>query len=125
MVKTTKLQIFLRKSSIDIKFCHEENAHLAPGELFLEARQVARGTPARGRPVLCSAKAEGRWREKSSLGHGRCVGQKREPWAGAGAGAGAALGLMGHTCWKLPTRRALESAGHFLRPCALKTHMET
>lgn len=43
---------------------------------------------------------------------------------GSGAGASGALGLMGSTCCKLPGRGALQSAGPFLKPCALKTDQE-
>lgn len=86
MVKTARLQIFLRKSSINILPC--DSTRLAPGTFLLAARQVARGTPAKGSPVLYSAKAEGRWGEKRSgpwqVGREQMrarAGAWGEPWA--------------------------------------------
>lgn len=86
MVKTARLQIFLRKSSINILPC--DSTRLAPGTFLLAARRVARGTPAKGSPVLYSAKAEGRWREKRS-GPWQVGGEQMRARAGAWGEPGA------------------------------------
>lgn len=113
-VKTTRLQIFLRKSPTNILPCGESSP--GPRSMVFGSQNH---TCLRQPPVVLSKGWGWGWGE----GAGSSSWTERRARAGPGAGpaAGGALGSMGHTCWKLPCRRAFHSTGQFLTPCALKT----